>query len=91
MKICRVLGPVVATVKHPTYQGLKLLVVQPIDEQEVPEGDSFLAVDRIESGPGDHVLVMQEGGGVRQLFGINELPIRSIIVGFIDQVYIEST
>lgn len=84
MKVCRVLGPVVSTIKHPTYHGLKLLIVEPVDREGAPASSSFLAVDRIESGPGDLVLVMQEGGGVRQLFGIQELPIRSIIVGFID-------
>ena len=86
MKLCRVLGPVVSTIKHPTYHGQKLLIVQPVDEHGQNAGRSFLAVDRLHSGPDDIVLVMQEGNGVRQLFGINELPIRSIIVGHVDEV-----
>ena len=69
MKLCRVLGPVVATIKHSAYRGLSLLIVQPVDAQRQASGASFLAVDRVQSGPGDLVLVMQEGNGVRQLFG----------------------
>ncbi len=91
MKLCRVLGPVVATIKHPTYHGQKLLIVQPIDEHGGDTGRSFFAVDRVQSGPNDIVLIMQEGNGVRQLFGINELPIRSIIVGHVDDVDVPHT
>ena len=87
MKICRVLGPVVATVKHPTYVGEKLLGVQPVDaDGETPIGHSYLAVDRVQAGEGDLVLVLTEGTGVRQIFGVDMLPIRSVIVGFIDEL-----
>ena len=86
MKLCRVLGTVVATAKHPTYIGHKLMVVQPVDERDAPQGASFLAVDRVQAGPGDLVLVNQEGNGTRQLLQIEQLPIRSLIVGIVDQV-----
>ncbi|OIP37719.1 MAG: hypothetical protein AUK47_13095 [Deltaproteobacteria bacterium CG2_30_63_29] len=90
MIICKVLGPVVSTVKHPTYDGEKLLIVQPVSEGLTKVGASFLAVDRVQSGPGDFVLVMQEGNGVRQLFNNPILPIRSIIVGHIDAVTVDA-
>jgi len=80
----RVIGNVVSTVKHPTYHGRTLLIVQPLDEHGKDEGDSFLAVDHSQAGPGDHVLVLSEGGGIRQLLGIKELPIRRLIVGIVD-------
>jgi microcompartment protein CcmK/EutM len=87
----RVLGPVVSTVKHPAYAGLKLLVVQPVDEQGRAEGRSLLAVDRITSaGEGDTVLVLKEGTGIRQLFGVprtGKLPIQACIVGVVDALY----
>ena len=87
MKVCRVLGNVVATEKHPVYQGLKLMVVQPLDADGEDAGESFLAVDRVQAGPGDRVLVMREGNGVRQLMGMGEqVPIRSLIVGIVDEV-----
>lgn len=86
MKLCRVEGTVVATAKHPTYIGHKLLVVQPLDERGEPQGHSFLAVDRVQAGIGDVVLVNQEGNGTRQLMQIQQLPMRSLILGIVDSV-----
>lgn len=87
MNLCRVLGTVVATEKHPGYEGRKILVVQPLDELHRPMGQSYLAVDhRSSAGQGDVVLVMNEGGGVRQVLGDKTLPIRSLIVGVVDAV-----
>lgn len=90
MKLCRVLGPVVATAKHPMYAGRKLLAVQPLDERGGDSGASFLAVDDVQAGRGDVVLVMQEGNGVRQLLKLGQqVPIRSLIVGIVDKVTLE--
>ena len=58
--------------------------------QERPNGDvaasAFVAVDHVQAGPGDRVLVLTEGTGVRQLLGDEAGPIRSIIVGIIDDI-----
>jgi ethanolamine utilization protein EutN len=87
MNLCKVLGSITATIKHPAFAGRKLMVVQPLDEHQQPLGKSFIAVDHTSSaGPGDVVLVMREGGGVRQILGDKTLPIRSIIVGVVDEV-----
>lgn len=87
MNLCRVLGTVVATEKHPAFVGLKLLVVQPLDEHQRPLGKSYLAVDHASSaGKGDVVLVMNEGSGARQILGDKTAPIRSVVVGVVDQV-----
>ena len=84
MRVCRVKGTVVSTAKHPSYDGLKLLVVQPVDERGAEVGHSFLAVDRVQAGEGDLVLVNSEGNGARQMFKAAKLPIRSVIVGVVD-------
>jgi ethanolamine utilization protein EutN len=85
--LCKVLGTVVATVKHPAFVGRKLLVVQPLDEHQKPLGKSFIAADHTScAGKGDTVLVMREGNGVRQLVGDPKAPIRSLIVGVVDEV-----
>ena len=91
MNLCRVLGTVVASEKHPAFHARKILVVQPVDEQlKKPLGKSFLAVDHSSSaGKGDLVLVMREGNGVRQVLGEKMLPIRSLIVGVVDRVDVE--
>ncbi|MBL8951368.1 MAG: EutN/CcmL family microcompartment protein [Myxococcaceae bacterium] len=87
MNLCRVLGTVVASEKHPAFHARKLMVVQPLDEQQKPIGKSFIAVDHSSSaGKGDVVLVMREGNGVRQIVGDKMAPIRSIIVGVVDAV-----
>ncbi|HTJ47123.1 MAG TPA: EutN/CcmL family microcompartment protein [Kofleriaceae bacterium] len=87
MRYCRVLGTVVSTVKHPTYRGRKLLVVQPLDDLGKDAGPSFVAVDEVQAGVGDHVIVMSEGNGVRQILKIgDQVPIRSLIVGIVDTV-----
>ena len=87
MNLCRVLGTVVATEKHPIFSGKKLLVVQPLDEKRKPMGKSFLAIDHTSgAGKGDCVLVMREGNGVRQLLKDSMAPVRSIIVGVVDEV-----
>lgn len=87
MILAKVLGSVTATDKHPAFEGRKLLVVQPLDEQRREVGKSFLAVDNISSaGPGDTVLVMREGNGVRQVLADKTLPIRSLVVGVVDAV-----
>lgn len=87
MILCRVMGSVTATEKHPAFAARKLLIVQPLDEQKREMGKSFLAVENIaQAGKGDLVLVMREGNGVRQILGDKTLPIRSIIVGVVDEV-----
>jgi microcompartment protein CcmK/EutM len=87
MTLCRVEGSVVATVHHPSFDGRKLLIVQPLDEAGAAAGPSFLAVDMVQAGPGDTVLVNREGNGNRQLLGMGaQVPIRSLIVGIVDQV-----
>ena len=86
MKLCKVTGNVVATIKHEAYRGHKLMIVQPIDEAGSDAGTTFLAVDLVQAGPGDTVLVLQEGNGVRQILKADKLPIRSVIVGVVDAV-----
>ena len=86
----RVIGNMVSTVKHPTYQGRTVLIVQPLDENSQDDGESFLAVDNAQAGVGDRVLVLSEGSGIRQILGIKELPIRRLIVGIVDGVHVPS-
>lgn len=91
MKICRVIGTVVATVHQHDFDALKLLLCQPLDARGRPKGGTMIAADRVQAGVGDLVLVLSEGNGCRQLWGVAlEAPlcIRSAIVGIIDAVTI---
>lgn len=87
MRCCRVVGPMWAAVKHPAYAGRPLFVVQPLDEHGKDAGSSFVAIDHVQAGVGDKVLVLTEGNGVRQILQMGDIvPIRSIIVGIVDHV-----
>lgn len=86
MILARVKGNVVATIKQPCYAGHRLLIVQPIDENGNDKGDSFLACDNVQAGPGDVVLVQREGNTARQLLGTANDPFHAVIVGIVDKV-----
>jgi microcompartment protein CcmK/EutM len=76
-----------AAVKHPAFAGRPLFVVQPLDENGKDTGSSFVAIDNAQAGIGDKVIVLTEGNGVRQILKQGDIvPIRSIIVGIVDQV-----
>jgi len=89
MIIAKVIGTVVSTIKHPAYQGQKLLLVQPMHLQGQREDHSFVAVDNAQAGVGDTVLVMREGGGARQVLQVENAPIISVIIGILDAVEIK--
>lgn len=86
MRIAKVVGTVVATIKHPTYHARTTLLCQPLTPQGKAEGAPVVAVDHVQAGVGDTVLVLTEGNGVRQLLGADAGPIRSLIVGIVDAV-----
>ena len=67
--------------------GGTLMMVQPLDEHGADTGDAYVAVDRVQCGPGDRVLVLTEGNGARQIFKRGDiLPIRSVVIGVVDEV-----
>ena len=86
MNVARVTGKVWMTERHPAYAGRKLLMVQPETAEGAPQGAPVLAVDLVDAGKGDRVLLMEEGNGARQLMEDPQAPIRSVIVGFVDGV-----
>lgn len=87
MFVGTVLRPVVTPIQHPFYVGRKLLLVRvesPADGR--PTGEVVLAVDRIGAGEGDKVLVLKEGSSARSLFGDERAPVRTVIVGHVDEI-----
>jgi ethanolamine utilization protein EutN len=90
MTLARVVASVVATEKHPHYLGKKLLVVRPVGPDGVPKGKTMLAVDGVQAGIGDLVLVVDEGGSSRDVVGdAKAVTIRTAICGIVDRVDIE--
>jgi microcompartment protein CcmK/EutM len=86
MIIARVIGNVVATQKHPSHQGKKILLIQPLDLQGEPHGDPVVALDAADAGVGDRVLAVQEGFSAMTSVGHTESPIDAAVVGVIDLV-----
>ena len=86
MILGRVLGNVVSSIKHPGLKSRAVFSVQPIETDGSDTGESFLAVDHAQSGPGDVVVVLREGNGIRQILGDPKSPVRCLIVGVVDQV-----
>jgi len=91
MKLSRVVGNVQSTVKSHVYEGARIMIVQPVDENLLPDGETFLAVDFVQAGPGDLVIVAVEGNAARQLFMDDNAPVHSVIEGIVDHVDMAET
>lgn len=84
MKLCTVIGRVVATSKHPSLQGRTILVLRPAAGRGDPAEPLQLAVDAVGAGPGDQVMVTESGAAARDVTGLEYPPIRSVVVGILD-------
>ena len=84
MQIARVIGQAVATVKHPSFRGWKLLLVQPLDARGHADGDPQLAIDGLGSRKNDTVMLTTDGAAVRDLVGKDNTPIRWAVIGIAD-------
>ena len=88
MFIGQITGEIVSTINHADYDNRRLLVVDRLDPTGKPSGGYLIAVAAIEAGVGDRVLVLDEGNGARQILRNKEAPIRSVVVGIVDDVHI---
>ncbi len=92
MYIGKVVATVVATVKHPTFNGHKLLLVEMQDLHSQPTAKYDICVDSVQAGVGDTVLVMDEGSGAKQILGQKAEPgqgaVRAVIVGIVDEIQV---
>jgi microcompartment protein CcmK/EutM len=79
-------GSIYSTVHHPVCNGKKLLIVDHIDAAGAPTGKYLIAVDSVNAGVGQQVLVLDEGNGARQVLADPTAPVRSIIVGIVDHI-----
>ena len=86
MFLARVVGKIAATVKHKDLRGKKLLLVRPLDLSLSPSGKPVIAVDSVDAGGGDMVLVSDEGNAASQILKMPRGPVRTVIVGVVDSV-----
>ena len=90
MVIARVIGDVVVTQKHKSHEGRKALLVQPLNLDGTPRGDAVVALDAVDAGVGDRVLLVMEGFSAMTSVGRPESPIDMAVVGVIDELVLSA-
>jgi microcompartment protein CcmK/EutM len=84
--LATVVGDVVSTHKNERLVGKRLLMVRRLTLQMKPEGAEVIALDVVDAGVGDNVLVVQEGSSARKIFDDPWIPVQAVIVGVLDRV-----
>ena len=84
MQLARVVGHGVSTIKHPSMQGWKLLLVQPLTPDGKEDGEPLLAIDSVGAGSRDQVIISNDGAGARQLMDRKDSPVRWFVMGIQD-------
>ena len=86
MDLAKVIGTVVATRKDPSLEGTRLLIVQPLDENQSPVADPLVAVDTLnDAGIGETVYIVTGGDAVSVIPG-KRMPVDVAIVGLVDSL-----
>jgi ethanolamine utilization protein EutN len=83
MLLARVVGTVVATRKDERLLSTKLLLVRPVDPQGKAEGGYLVAVDTVDAGVGETVLIVS-GSSARMASGLKDTPVDAAIIGIVD-------
>ena len=84
MTLCKVTGTIVSTQKNQTLTEYKVLIVQPIGLDGKFISRDVLAIDTVDAGVGDTVLIIQEGAGAQQILKRKDIPVHSVVVAVVD-------
>ena len=87
MLLARIVGTVVATRKDPRLVSSKLLLARPVDPTGKLEGNYLVAIDTVDAGVGETVLVVS-GSSARMASGLKDCPVDAAIVGIVDEIEI---
>lgn len=85
----KVAGTVVSTINHPIFDNRRLLMCDLLDVSGNDSGGYLICVDAVGAGPGETVLILDEGNGARQVLAWKDGPIRSVVVGIVDELVID--
>jgi len=88
--LAKVVGTVVATRKDPRLVSHKLLITRPVDPRGKAEGSYLVAVDTVDAGIGETVLIVS-GSSARMASGMKDCPVDAAIVGIIDDVELQES
>jgi ethanolamine utilization protein EutN len=86
VKLAKVVGTVTSTINTPDFEDRTLLLCDLLDPDGAPAGGYQIAVDVVGAGAGETVLLLDEGNGARQVLRAPGAPIRTVIVGIVDQI-----
>lgn len=86
MRIAEVAGTVVSPVSHPFFEGRRLLLCDLVDPDSGEARGYTIAVDVVDAGVGERVLICDEGSSARQVFGVDTGPVRAVVVGIVDEI-----
>jgi ethanolamine utilization protein EutN len=89
MILGRVKGEVVSTIKHPAYANRRVLLLDRIGPDGAELGGYLVAIDSVDAGVGQIVLVIDEGNSARQVINDPQAPIRSVIIGIVDEITVD--
>src|ERR1700687_3361025 len=90
MLIAHVIGELISTHKHESHVGRKALIVQPLDLDGSKRGDPVIALDAVDAGVGDRVLLVTEGFSAMTSVGRPQSPIDMAVLGVIDSIELDS-
>jgi microcompartment protein CcmK/EutM len=84
MQLATVIGHATSTIKHESFIGWRLLIVQPLNNARRPEADPVIAIDTFGSGVGATIVICSDGKGARQTVGNPKSPVRWYVQGIVD-------
>ncbi len=85
MQLARVEGNITSTVKHPSFNGWRLLICQPVDSEGTASGSPVVAIDPYGAGLHESVIVSTDGKAARRAINDNKSPVRHMVVGIVDR------
>jgi ethanolamine utilization protein EutN len=85
MILGKVCGQIYSTINHPFYDKKRLLVIDKLSPEGNPTGDYLIAIDSVGAGFDETVLVIDEGNSARQVVDDPTAPLRSIVIGVVDE------
>ena len=85
MQLATVIGHATSTIKHPSLNGWRMVIVQMLNAANQMEGDAVIAVDKLGSAIGHVVILNSDGKGARELIGDDKSPVRWFVIGIVDE------
>ena len=87
MILGKVSGSLYSTINHKYFDGKRILLVDLITPEGKTTGDYLFAIDSVGAGAGENVLIIDEGNSARQILDSTDGPVRSVIIGIVDEIY----